>query len=453
MGKLTVKKIDNTKPKDQPFKITDGDGLQLRIAADGTKTWLVRYMLDGRERQYRLPEIYGDGKGMLGLKQAREQSVLIRSMARQGIDIQVKLETERKAALKQQEIEAEKSKTLIDLFEEWVKTVNRKDEGKDLRRTFTSDVFPIASRLNLSDVQPEHIETMLRKVVDRGANRVAVLLFADLKQMFRWGSQRRVWRNLFEDPTSEVALKSILPKTYTGEERTRTLSDSEILDLANKLPASGLTPKSQIAIWLMLSTCTRVGELIKTRWEEIDFETGIWVIPKENAKNGKQHTVFLSDFAKNKFEQLQHLSTSETWCFPDKNNASHLCIKSISKQIHDRQLAARGQKPLKNRSKRSDALILCNGEWTPHDLRRTGATLMQSLKIDPMVIERVLNHVEQNKLRRTYQTFDYFEMKKDAWYKLGQQLSELTMKQTSVGKESSRTEIRILDKTTTRDCF
>jgi integrase len=441
MGKLTVKKIDNTKSKDQPFKITDGDGLQLRIAADGTKTWLVRYMLDGRERQYRLPELYGDGNGKLGLKQAREQSALIRSMARKGIDIQVKLETERKAALKQQEIEAEKSKTLIDLFEEWVKTVSRKDEGKDLWRTFTNDVFPIAGRLNLSDVQPEHIETMLRQVVDRGANRVAVLLFADLKQMFRWGSQRRAWRNLFEDPTPEVELKSILPKTYTGEERTRTLSDSEILDLANKLPTSGLTPKSQIAVWLLLSTCARVGELIKTRWDEIDIETGIWVIPKENAKNGKQHTVFLSDFVKNKFEQLQHLSVSETWCFPDKNNASHLCIKSISKQIHDRQLAARGQKPLKNRSKRSDALILCNGEWTPHDLRRTGATMMQALNIDPIVIERVLNHVEPNKLRRTYQTFDYSETKKEAWIKLGKRLSELMIKPTSTAKENSNVEI------------
>lgn len=441
MGKLTVKKIDNTKSKDQPFKITDGDGLQLRIAADGTKTWLVRYMLDGRERQYRLPELYGDGNGKLGLKQAREQSALIRSMARKGIDIQVKLETERKAALKQQEIEAEKSKTLIDLFEEWVKTVSRKDEGKDLWRTFTSDVFPIAGRLNLSDVQPEHIETMLRQVVDRGANRVAVLLFADLKQMFRWGSQRRAWRNLFEDPTPEVELKSILPKTYTGEERARTLSDSEILDLANKLPTSGLTPKSQIAIWLLLSTCARVGELIKTRWDEIDIETGIWVIPKENAKNGKQHTVFLSDFVKNKFEQLLHLSVSETWCFPDKNNASHLCIKSISKQIHDRQLAARGQKPLKNRSKRSDALILCNGEWTPHDLRRTGATMMQALNIDPIVIERVLNHVEPNKLRRTYQTFDYSETKKEAWLKLGKRLSELIIKPTSTAKENSNVEI------------
>jgi hypothetical protein len=55
---------------------------------------------------------------------------------------------------------------------------------------------------------------------------------------------------------------------------------------------------------------------------------------------------------------------------------------------------------------------------------------MQALSINPIVIERVLNHIEPNKLRRTYQTFDYSETKKDAWHKLGKLLSELTTQQT-----------------------
>ncbi len=57
MGNLTVKQIDNARPKDKPCKLTDGDGLQLRIATDGARSWLVRYTLDGKERQYRLPEL------------------------------------------------------------------------------------------------------------------------------------------------------------------------------------------------------------------------------------------------------------------------------------------------------------------------------------------------------------------------------------------------------------
>ncbi len=180
MGNLTVKQIESAKPQDKPYKLMDGDGLQLRVAVDGVKTWLVRYMFDGKERQYRLPELYGDGEGRLGLKEAREEATHIRALARKGIDIQVKLDSERQAEVERQEIEVAESKTLTDLFDEWVKTVDRKDGGKELRRSFARDVFPIAGDLKLRSVHPEHIEKMLRGVVGRGSHRASVTLFADL---------------------------------------------------------------------------------------------------------------------------------------------------------------------------------------------------------------------------------------------------------------------------------
>ena len=167
MGNLTVKQIDNSKPKDKPFKLMDGDGLQLRVAVDGVKTWLVRYMFDGKERQYRLPELYGDGEGRLGLKEAREKATHIRALARTGIDIQVKLDNERRAEVERLDVEVAKSKTLTDLFDAWVETVDRKDNGKELRRSFARDVFPVVGDLKLSSVHPEHIEKILRGVVDR----------------------------------------------------------------------------------------------------------------------------------------------------------------------------------------------------------------------------------------------------------------------------------------------
>ena len=84
------------------------------------------------------------------------------------------------------------------------------------------------------------------------------------------------------------------------------------------------------------------------------------------------------------------------------------------------------RKPMKNRSGKADALILSNGDWVPHDLRRTGATMMQSLGVTPEVIERVLNHTEPNKLKRTYQTYDYAKEKLEAWRLLGERLALLT---------------------------
>jgi integrase len=425
MGNLTVKQIENAKPKDKPYKLMDGDGLQLRIAVDGIKTWLVRYMFDGKERQYRLPELYGDGDGRIGLKEAREEATHVRALARKGIDIQIKLDNERQAEVERQEVEVAQSKTLNDLFNVWVQTVDRKDGGKELRRSFTRDVFPVAGDLKLSKVQPEHIEEILKSVVKRGSNRISVTMFADLKQMFRWAGRKRAWKTLFENPTDEVELKKILPSEYEGGERTRALSEDEVRELAEKLPKSGLMPKTQIAMWLMLSCCCRIGEVVRARWEHVDLDAGVWTIPAENSKNKKVHKIFLSPVARKKFQELKEISTSEKWCFPDTTGKTYVCTKSTTKQVRDRQIVAIGRKPMTNRSKNFDALLLVGGDWVPHDLRRTGATIMQSLHVAPAIIERVLNHVEPSKLVRTYQTYDYAVEKRDAWNRLGAKLSEL----------------------------
>jgi integrase len=56
-----------------------------------------------------------------------------------------------------------------------------------------------------------------------------------------------------------------------------------------------------------------------------------------------------------------------------------------------------------------------SGAWTPHDLRRTGATMMQSLEITLDIIDRCQNHVlTGSKVRRHYLLHDYAIEKRDA---------------------------------------
>lgn len=65
-----------------------------------------------------------------------------------------------------------------------------------------------------------------------------------------------------------------------------------------------------------------------------------------------------------------------------------------------------------------------NGDWTPHDLRRTGATMVQALGVSLDVIDRCQNHVlAGSRVRRHYLHHDYAEEKKRAWNLLGDRLS------------------------------
>ena len=84
--------------------------------------------------------------------------------------------------------------------------------------------------------------------------------------------------------------------------------------------------------------------------------------------------------------------------------------------------------PPKNR--RSDnTLVLVGGKndaWTPHDLRRTGATMMQALGISLELIDRCQNHVlPSRKVRRHYMLHDYADGKRAAWMALGERLMEV----------------------------
>ena len=325
----------------------------------------------------------------------------------------IKLDQQDAIAARLAEAERQKSENLTtqDLFDEWVTTTDRNDKGAELHRLFARDVLPKVGTKQLKSLSEKDMRGVLDVVVNRGSDRMAVMLLSDLKQMFRWAEKRRPWKKLIEDnPVEHLEAKRITSDDYDGAERTRTLSADEINELGGKLPNAGLLKRTECAMWIMLSSCCRIGEVIKARWEHIDLESGVWEIPKANAKNKVEHTIYLSTFAQTYFHLLKQLSGESAWCFPRDDDSDHVCIKSTTKQIRDRQKI--GSKPMSNRSKKADALILSGGDWVPHDLRRTGSTMMQSLGVMPDVIERCLNHVEPNKLRRTYQTYDYAVKKK-----------------------------------------
>lgn len=319
------------------------------------------------------------------------------------------------------------------LFDKWEKTelASRKDKGAEARRMFEKDVFPIIGEMAAEDVRKGHVMALVDKVKERSVSRMARVIFTHVRQMMRFA----VDRDLIEsDPTAAIRKEKAVGK---DTERDRVLTEAEIKQLTKALPESGVPRQTALAVSLMLSTLSRVGELTKAKWAEIDLENNQWRIPADVAKNGKEHVVFLSAFAANKFAELKALNLSETWAYPsrdgqpkkkaknqtDEKKPTHLNEKAITKQLRDRQRI----EPLKGRAKgeKINALMLSGGQWTSHDLRRTGATMMGELGIDGDTIERCLNHKEQNKMKRTYQRQRNEQAMIDAWNVLGNRLALL----------------------------
>ncbi|WP_176460859.1 site-specific integrase [Janthinobacterium sp. PC23-8] len=268
--------------------------------------------------------------------------------------------------------------------------------------------------------------------------------------MFAWARKRQPWRKLMVDgdPMELIEIEKIVSPEYDlDNRRDRILSADEIRELHatitsmhteyeaapnKRIGRQPLEATTERAIWIMLSTLCRVGETAMARWEHVDLAAATWFIPKENVKdNIADLTVYLSAFALDQFQQLHTHTGHSAWCFPARNNAGNIKGKSISKQVGDRQSMFKKNRdgtpraPLKNR-RSDDTLVLAggkNGAWTPHDLRRTGATMMQALGISLELIDRCQNHVlPGSKVRRHYMLHDYADEKRAAWAALGERL-------------------------------
>lgn len=323
-----------------------------------------------------------------------------------------------KAATEAEQARQAARKTVTDLFEHWAKVdlINRKDKGAEVRRMFEKDVLPLLGNLAVTEVKKGHITEVTDALLARGVNRMAKLIFSLMRQMFRFAVDRDLIEN---DPTASIRKAKIGGKDI---ERDRVLSDDEICILAKLAPEAGLLQSTEAAIWIALSTCCRIGELLNARWEHLDLNKGTWMIPAENSKNGKPHHISLSAYAIRQFEKVKALTNHSAWCYPNTDNSGPVSSKTVTKQLGDRQRLPE-QGTMSRRSAMAQALLLPGGKWTPHDLRRTGATLMTALGVLPEVAERCLNHTEENKVKRTYQRHSYANEMAEAWRVLGEHLT------------------------------
>lgn len=466
MAKLTQRALEAIRPDQAGTVVRDEGGLlgRVRVKSAGgiTVSFYYRYRFDGKSKDHSCGTWPADS-----LSTIRSVRDAARAKVAAGIDPAAdkkvaRHEQQQATAAKLVEIEAQRIGELAvqDMFDAWVKDgVRRKDGNAQLKRLFGAYVAPAIGAVAIKALTEHAIRDALRSQVDRGINRTAVITYSSLVQMFAWAQKRQPWRKLMIDgnPMDLIEIEKIVSEDYDLDNQSdRVLSPAEIVELRDLLQRGEdefenapdkrrarrpLEKTAQRAIWIMLSTLCRVGELSMARWDDIDLVAGEWFIPKENVKNNlADMRVYLSTFALDQFQQLHAITGRTDWCFPAVGGETHIGTKSITKQIGDRQAMFKKAKdgspraPMKNR-RCDNTLVLAGGktgDWTPHDLRRTGATMMQALGVPLDTIDRCQNHVlSGSKVRRHYMHHDYADEKREAWRLLGTRLSEILQPSSS----------------------
>jgi integrase len=261
----------------------------------------------------------------------------------------------------------------------------------------------------LADVTRKDIRDLLKPIVDRGAPVRANHTLEVVRKMFNWAIK--------EHDLLAVNPAAMISKPGVSVDRDRYLTEEEFKRFWKALDPAQLSFRGAAAFKILALTGQREMELIRARWVEVDLAEGIWIIPRNNAKNRREHVLPLAPLALSLFRKLKaEAGERDEWVFRSPVSDSHVRRVFIEKRIIKIRKAAGI----------SDVNV--------HDLRRTATTYWGKLRIEPHIKKRLLNHSQRGNVTSIYDRFEYLDEKRDA---LRQWEALLTDMISDKGPESS----------------
>lgn len=200
-----------------------------------------------------------------------------------------------------------------------------------------------------------------------GAGRPTRLNVAELRRVHDPASDDPTIKGKRERVLNAEEIAAIVPLLqYPAPEKIRR---------RNMLPKNDFGPA---AMRFLLLTLARREEVANACWQDIDFLNGIWVKPevKDTSGEGRSQRLPLSQAALDLLKSLPGHSKGDgsAFVFPNRDGGKIDNWNRIADQIQ----------------KGSNT-----SGWTRHDLRRTGATLLEELLVPIQTVEEILDHTNR----------------------------------------------------------
>ena len=123
--------------------------------------------------------------------------------------------------------------------------------------------------------------------------RQAEVLRRRISQVMRWA----VAQGYRPDDAAGPALTAVLPKRSAATTHHRALHHSDVAAALRKVRESGVATSTRLAIDFLALTAARTTEVRLATRSEIDRQDGVWTVPAERMKAGREHRVPLSSAA------------------------------------------------------------------------------------------------------------------------------------------------------------
>ena len=412
---LTDATVRATKPTSQRQEIADGKGLFLVVGTSGSKSWVLRYKdrtgKTGRKTLGNYPD--------LRLSDARTESVIFKKS--------VKMGEQSVATRGAQRVSLVVSRDAMTVSQAYAHYMTQRGKGLakgyERENNFKRDVAPAIGERPLLEVTRDELADLFQAkfegLVEAGhSGRGVANLHAELSAFFGWCTREGYGlTRLATNPMASV------PKPAKIIARDRWLSEQELKWFFEALPKAGAFAAP---IELLLRSCARRSEIMKLKRENVALigPLGphlIW----GTTKNGKPQLLPLTPQMAALIPDLTDVKHGEgIWRSPRSKGSEEGSEATESDVVAILSPEALSKPKGRVEAKMEELAAKAGANrvepWVLHDLRRTGATMMSGMvdedfmpRIQPHIVERVLNHV-QGGVAGIYNRHAYYAEKRAA---------------------------------------
>lgn len=360
---LTARAVEAAKPREKPYKLTDGEGLYLFVSPTGAKSWRCNYTEAGKQKT----RTYGLYPA-LGLADAREAHRNVRGMSSLPSTPQ--------------------SPTFRAVGRQWLAKhlpglSNPKHRGQ-VEATLETHVYPVIGHKPIGSIKRAELAAIVQAVGDRveTAHRVAGRITA----VFAFAQDIGIL-----DAHPAASLTRVLPSRKV----IKPMASIPWQEAGELLRAIETYPDmtTRLGLLLMAHTFPRVSELLGFRKDELKEDGAVWVVPAERVKGKGEkklpHVIPLSKPARKIVAKLSELSDGILVLDSPERPGHPLSENTLLFALY--RLGYRGR-------------------MTVHGFRALASTVLNEqspFKHD--VIERQLAHKETDAVRAAYNRAEYLD--------------------------------------------
>lgn len=367
--------VQNAKPRENLYILTDGNSLHLLVNPNGSKLWRLRYRFGGKQNMLSLgsfPEI--------SLADARAKRDDARKLLADGVD------PSRQKKLDKITAKSAANNTFGAIAEEHLK--NQEESGTAAstmvkNRWYLQDLAAALANLPITEITPAEILGLLKKIEKSGRRETARKVRGAIGSVFRLAITTLRATN---DPTFPLRGALLKPNV---QHRAAITDEAKLGALMVAIDEYDGWPTIRAALQLTALTMTRPGEVRYMRRAEILWPKATWRIPAERMKMRRPHDVPLSRQALTIIRDIWSLSEGHELVLPSIRSPR----KALSENAMNSALRRIG---------------FSKEEVCAHGFRSSASTILNERGFDPNVIETALAHQDKDAIRATYNRAKYW---------------------------------------------